>query len=144
MIKATVLALACLAPMTASAATFQLDATAVNSLHSDFYLTFDDLDNDGFFSIDELLTFSGITVIYAGNYIADTLYAVADIGGIADGGSINWQFGEADGSSFSTAAPGNWTYSLTDVTSPIPLPASALLLFAALGGLAAVRHRKGD
>lgn len=80
-----------------------------------------------------------------GSLISSSILAISDIGSFAFGGyafSGLWTFivdprlGQND-----PRETMNWQLAMTDV-APVPLPAGAVLLLGALGGLAAMRRRK--
>ncbi len=128
-----------------SAATvYEINATAAVGSVSDFDLTYEDVDGDMLFSLDELISFSGVT-FNSGSFFIDTLTGVPSIADVADGGESGWSFSSSGGGSGS-ATVNNWTYG-TNVfddngggggegpVPAVPLPASGLLLFGALFAL---------
>lgn len=140
MLRKLICAVALVLPLGAQAApigTFNLEATSgYPTLVSDFSLTFDDLDGDMLFSLNELTTFSGVEFFFS-TQSYDTLSTAPVIAGISDGTGSIWNFNGGSG----TGQSNGWTYSLTPVAA-VPLPASSLLLLGGLGGLIAVRRRR--
>jgi hypothetical protein len=128
-----------------SAATiYRLDATSPSTIRSDFWLTFEDLDGDTYFSLNELIAFSGVTVEFSGvERLFDQITAVPLLPArFLDGGAGFWTFTGASGP-FTTARD-NWTITPSRVSDApvVPLPAAGWLMLGALGGLAALRRRK--
>jgi hypothetical protein len=122
--------------MTASAATLQLDAMSKNLLNrSNFTIIFDDLDSDSLFSMNELVSFSGVTILGVESV---TLVNAPTITGFTDPSApaTGWRFGAP-----TIGRPaGQWTYAIS--LAVVPLPASAALLFGAIGALGLVRRRR--
>ncbi len=143
---AVALSLALAAP--SAAATLQLTATSNFPLQSgDFSIIFDDLDGDMKLSADEVVSFSGYSFLQLGKFYSELL-RISPVPAETDepvtltsgGFAINsWLFGE--GGDGTTAQPSSFTYSISPVAE-VPLPASALLLLAGVGGLYGMR-RKG-
>jgi len=129
----------------AVAATLRLDATATSSFQdSDFSIIFDDLDSDGTVSLDEVVSFSGMTSFTIGTTYTELLrlpvatgFVDGEIFVTSSGLEFNtWLFAEGtDRSSIPVAA---FTYAIT----PVPLPATGLLLLASFAGIAQMRRRQ--
>ena len=100
-------------------------------LISDFSLTFDDLDGDMLFSLDELLTFSGIT---SPTTMYTWLFRVPDIAGIADGGDIAWGFQPETGPRELLTPVTEFSYAIFQIGTDIPAPGTFALLGAGLLG----------
>jgi hypothetical protein len=140
--------------------TYQLIATPTElaaNLNGDgmgfggFSVLYVDQDNDGRFNVDEMVSFSGLTV---GSYATDntpvyTTYTILlGAAGYKDtpytdeyslDGSRSWgQFKTADLQSAMTAGATNWTYQ----QSAVPLPPSVFLLGTGLLGLGALGWRR--
>ena len=111
--------------------THTLTATSNVARFGDFTIDFEDKDGDGLFSLDELVSFSG--VLYSNFRLFDTLTAVADAAGATDGG--NGQRWGMFASGFDlTPTEDSFNYSIQAVQpQAVPLPAALPLL---LGGLA--------
>ena len=134
----------------ASAMTLELSAlrtdTAAGNVQS-FSLTFDDLDGDMLFSLDELLTFSGTQAVFAPTFAIqmNSITAVPDT--IAtDGGATGWTFssrmpGETGFALGAAADAGDFTYSVSSVDAHVPLPATGLLLLSGIVALSFARRR---
>jgi hypothetical protein len=141
------LALACLAiagAPAASAATYTLAAQSANpAAFGGFSLTFDDLDDDTLFSLNELLSFSGVEDFVEGR-IYDLLFAVPDIAGLTDGGDPFWRFVETSTGFAFTASTTGFAYERTRLSPPpaVPAPAAGLVLAGALAALALIRQRR--
>jgi hypothetical protein len=160
MIKFFLTILACLwlvAP--ASATIYELTATAAwTPVVQTFSLQYNDLNNNGRFSLDELIsgTFSGTYVsisggpwTYASTILGVPLYSVADGRLLTDGPPYtpeawnDWTFVLPNGDGLGHPGPivtgwsyGDWTYGQTVV----PLPPSALLFGSGFLGLAGWRR----
>lgn len=138
------------AALSAQAATvqYQLEATATdtNDLASGFSIIFDDLDMDMLFSLDELVSFSGVTAfnVVGDDVFMPTLWLLPETTGFTDGGNDRWGFGFFDGNLFRGRNVGSdqYTYVLSPVPSPVPLPAGGLLLLTGLAGCAVLRRRR--
>ncbi len=141
----TAAALAVAAAIPASAASlYNLEATPLAG-SSGFSLVFEDLDGDMLFSLDELLSFSGITDNFGDTFTI--LASVPTVVGFTDGGILPsptppfctgfWCFEESRGNGTSTPAT---SFSL-DI-SVVPLPAGLPLLLTGLAGFAGLRMRQ--
>ncbi len=136
------------AALSATAATYEVEATSLGRIFNggtnfttftDFTFTYEDFDEDELFSIDELLTFSGVSVVTEarGTVFApqayDTLRSAPSLANVADGSfGDRWSFGRSNGT-FNQDAD-RWTYEVTQLTAAtVPLPAGLPLL---VGGLA--------
>lgn len=136
----SVLAASFLAVSTASAATvYEFEATSISPKVDSFSVTYEDLDGDMLFSIDELLSFSGVQFNVHSNSYFDTLTGVRTVAGYTDGGDASWNFGQTTGTRAGRAFD-LFSYSVTP--SVVPLPAAGFMLLAGLGGIAALRRRK--
>ena len=140
------------APAAAAPLRYEIVATTTDPLnYGDFSLIFDDLDGDTMFSIDELVTFSGVTLPSYGNTFFPDLLFPALVLGFTDGPGASgsyWGFGHPTQSA-ATVQPGNFDLTRTLVAAPdspsiVPLPPALLMLVAALGGLAALRRRRSS
>lgn len=136
------LALICATPLTASTLTFKATSQFPDQ-SSNFSIVFDDSDNDGLLSFDEVVSFSGFTSLQTGIGYSELL-RVSPIPVLTDepqtftsgGFAINsWLFGE--GGDRRTAQPSSFTYEITSV----PVPASFLLLLAGVTSLLAARPK---
>lgn len=133
----------------ASAATMQLEATALTSLSgdvvSDFSITFEDTGN-GLLDRAEITAFSGLSYLRAGASVAEQFIYVDMVPlltGIAGGTSDRWAF--ADDMSGTLLAASNWSYRVSTVqaqSADVPIPAAGLLLPMALAGLGLAKRRK--
>ena len=124
------------------------------SLDVDFVVEFDDLNGNGLLDINEITNVIGFSYL---GLDADILIGIPDITGISVAGTIagsnvataafpdGWNFADAADPLIWTISGGTsvWSYTLdfSDDTAPVPLPAGAPLLFAALGGLAFMRRK---
>lgn len=141
LLATAMLAGACLAGPAAAAPIFRLDATTVSPNQVNFSLTFEDLDADSLFSLDELITFSGFSLDlnflnFPGIGFFDGISVVPVISGTtSDGSGTNWSF-EGDVGLLSVPAT-EWTYALRELEPPVtvPEPATLSLLGLSLAGL---------
>jgi hypothetical protein len=134
-----------------------LTATSVNpSLVSSFTVNFTDADGNGILEYHEIDGFSGIEqfISFGAPEKLDFLIGIPTIVGVSlaggndacDGSCLStaWYFASApDGTNALGIDFAEFDYNLSLDLSPIPLPASALLLGAGLGGLALIRCRRG-
>lgn len=149
-LKSAAIAFAFLGTATAAQAAttqYQLEATATdtNDLTTGFSITFDDLDMDMLFSLDELVSFSGPkSRSLPGRPVLPTLRGVPEITGLTDGVNKKWGFSTivAAGTLDNNATADLYTYVLSPVPSPVPLPAGGLLLLTGLAGCAVLRRRR--
>lgn len=127
----------------ASAATIQLDATALHATASDFSIVYDDVDGDDMLSLDEVISFSGISFTWGSAPSFDTLIAVPIIAAIADGTTFEWHFGQSTGGSFATVHAANFTYVESPFDMPaVPLPASLPLMLFGLAAFFGLRRKQ--
>lgn len=136
------------AGMASAAPIIRLDATvkpsAAGTLTS-FSLTFEDLDGDSDFSINELRTFSGITRTSLSSIFYESLIVVPIITDIADGtDDFFWTFRTTNPA---TLAPfgiarldtsegiSDFTYVLTSVPTTVPEPTTLSLVALSLAGV---------
>lgn len=135
-------ALACLLQAGAASAVtlIRLDATSLGGAATDFSLTFEDLDDDALFSLDELRTFTGINWFGA---VYTEIRDVPEIPQIADGGNPFWTFFRP---AFGQSSGGFnlWSYSLTTLPTTIPEPTTLSLLGLSLAGLGWRMRRQGS
>ena len=143
---------------------YTLEAESTSSSYSNFYLTFEDTDGDSILGAgDTIRTFGGISQFSSGllgstvanfdtfvslnwtleltNYLIDSAgYAIWDVAG------GTWQF-QRDTllgmpSLFADATQFNYKLLRHGAVNPVPLPATAFLLLAAVVGLAVMRRVK--
>ena len=130
--------------------TYELTATVKDDIwngdtrYSDFFSDFSLIYNDnggGLFSLDELVSFSGMTVHNdpknnpANTSFYPELYLVPVISGLTNGSGIYWGFRNSSGQS---AFPENyWTYQ----KAVVPIPPSVWLLGSGLIGLVGLRRK---
>ena len=153
-----VLMIGCNAPL--HAALYDIYATSVDIEErvTDFTLRYNDLDDDGEFSLDydEMVNFSGFQLNniylppqYSGTY--DVLVGTPDIDGIVrvSGQSfstnpsialMSWNFERSVGVEVDCCASSLWTYTNEVVT--VPIPAALWLFGSGLLGLVGVARRK--
>jgi hypothetical protein len=145
-----------LLPMAANADLIEITAEGGEDgglLFGGFTIVYDDISGDGLFQIEELLSFSGFTVLFPGFgpvEIArpDILFATPNILGISTFTGIGnfwgvelslselgFPLGEPVG-----YGPGFWTYSARNVS--VPEPGTLALLGIGLLGMGAARRRK--
>jgi len=130
----------------ATAATLRLDAQdAPLTQWSDFSIIFDDADGDGTVSLDEVLSFSGVTSLPQNQFYGELL-RLPVIAGFVDGEILTtssgaqfntWLFAQGEDQRASVPIT---TFTLT--VTPVPVPAAGLMLVAGIGGLMALRRRK--
>lgn len=142
--------LAAFAAVPASAASlYNLTATSNDSDVSHFFLTFEDLDTDMLFSLNELQSFSGITVF---STFYSTLEIVPDLPNFTDGGTTgfdclgaftdDWCFGRTDSSGNLTDEFFRSSFFHDYHITPVPLPAGLPLLLTGLAGFVGLRMRE--
>jgi hypothetical protein len=113
-------------PGTVKASTFyNFLATSQNPDYSDFSLTYNDVDGDAKFSIDELVegSFSGIQMNIYWHTVLGSVPVNSPESPLTDGDKSRWGFLNPPIVA-SMAYPEEWTYR----QSPVPIPASAYLL----------------
>lgn len=151
---AAILIALCATTSSAQAVTLQLNATSQSGFYSDFSIQFVD-DGNGLLELSEISSFSGTTFTSgSGSTFFDQVNQVPTITGIStftfdpvqvvsplDG---RWAFSGTNSLGLSAIAfpfVDTFSYSLQTVT-PVPLPASALMLMGGLAGLAGIGRRK--
>jgi hypothetical protein len=120
--------------------------TAVPSVVSSFSIRFDDLSNDGLLQINEITSFSGMTVLMGGVGTLTIITCVPSIAGSATQSgtecftpNTHWTFTRPGAGPFQAAATA-WNYSLVPVApAAVPLPPAFLLLGSAFGLISLVR-----
>ncbi|MDQ2088915.1 VPLPA-CTERM sorting domain-containing protein [Marimonas arenosa] len=134
-------AVALVVPVSASAATLQLDATIKPGITdvTDFSIVFDDNDGNGLLSIGEILSFSGVTFNFA-SVSFDTVTAVADVSGYTVGAFSGswWGWSQSSGTTTGSSNPNQWSYTI----SAVPIPATFPLLAVGIGALGWMRRRR--
>lgn len=139
----------------ASASLYRLEAvSSAPSSFSDFSLEFDDT-GDGLLQINEILSFSGITI--EGDFF-DDVTQVPDLGGVSSlSGTCpgrdpanTWCFTrvfegqiESRQTDGLTDGSGLWSFTRVPLVQDVPEPTSAALLLLGLAGLATTRRRPG-
>jgi hypothetical protein len=119
---------------------YEIDAASKNlEVWSDFSLTFADLDNDALFSLNELLTFSGVEIRGTETYLLDQILHFMSIDGISDQGDVNMYFYNAQGHYAATGL--YWDFTKTEQTIPTPEPATVLLIGIGLTGVVGFRRK---
>ncbi|MBL4810844.1 MAG: VPLPA-CTERM sorting domain-containing protein [Rhodobacteraceae bacterium] len=141
-------AAACLLAAT-SAASFAATLTATSTVPTatSWSAEFDDLDNNGLFSVSEMTSMTSFQ-FGVNEYV--TIIANPEIAGIsiednldtfALGGAPVWIFELTTTGGFIGINHANWTYEITGL-SAVPLPAGGLLLLTGLAGVAGLKRRK--
>ena len=136
----------------AHASLIRLDATAIEApgspiQYSDFFVLFDDINNDGLFSLAELQQFSGLEVSFGPRDRAlHTISYTPDINGIslasgslpANTSSDNWVFDS------SVVTQLNFSYATSLVDATVPEPSSAILIALGLLGILAANRKRAS
>lgn len=126
----------------ANAMIYRLDATSTNlDRRGNFFITYNDLNNDGLFSHSELVAFSGVEITIGPLRIfgSDHLDSVPEIAGIAVSSVNYWQF--INGTVVTTLSDAGWNYSIALVSS-VPVPAALPLFGTGLAVLGLVGWRR--
>ncbi len=147
-IAAVAMAAALTAPA-AEATTLRLFAESRVGIFGDWFIDFDDLDNDGLFSRDELTSFSGMSAVFAGStFFFDEVRRFTPVAGISD--STDEVINFRDNAAFATIGLSASQFDLSifdpsDGEAPIgavPLPAGFGPFALALAGAALLGRRR--
>ena len=135
----------------ASALLWDFEAKSASPSLSDFSIVFDDTDNDGIVDINNVISFSGIS-LSSQPIVYESLVALR--GTTADGLTLTatdpgfetrWHFYDADewgADLFFTLSNTNTLYSYNAATSAVPEPATLILLGFGLFGLGGMGRKK--
>lgn len=111
--------------------------------YSNFSIEFSDYDGDREFSLNELTSFSGITLYERVDGAPLTLSAITGVPqltGYSDGVEEFWGFA-SDGSAILTTGD-DFDYDLSPLSAEVPVPASGLLLIGGLAAIGVARRRR--
>ncbi len=124
----------------ANAASLRITATSLDTnVLGDFVLEFDDLDNDGFISVNEITSFSGVNCAICGNVQLTQVTTVPLVAGLADGSGNVWAF--TDGVTAEDMGQTDWSYVVASIND-IPIPGAIPLFLAGIVGLGAAIGRR--